>query len=80
MTNKEWNPDDPVLKGSAPHELAGVLRWHRNKVPSQRIMRLLGLRGTQFIASLEKGAAQEKAAAASGFPTHAPLMPEEEKD
>jgi hypothetical protein len=73
----DWNPDDPVLTARAPHEVAGILRWHQAKVPSKEIMGLLRLRGTQLIKQLES--AQEKAntARALSIPVHEALIFEE---
>lgn len=70
----DLNPDDPILKGRAPHELAGVLRWHRAKVPSRQIMELLHLRGTQLIKSIELAHNQEAIAIALGIPVHDELI------
>lgn len=75
----DWNPDDPLLKAiRAPHETAAVMRWHRAKVPSQEIMKLLGYRGTRLIKSLETAAEQEQAAHERGLEIHDALIYEEE--
>lgn len=74
----DWNPDDPVLNGRAPHELAGILRWHRAKVPSRQIMSMLKLRGTQLIKSIEVATAQERLALQVGVPVHDERMPKDE--
>ena len=74
----EWDPNDPVLTADkAPHEVSGVMRWHQAKVPSQEILRMLRLRGTQLIAALEKAKADEIVAQAKGIDIHSPLMPKE---
>ena len=73
----EWNPDDPLLTAQAPHELAGILRWHRAKVPSQEIVKLLRLRGTKFLKSLELAQKQEAEARQIGRPIHDALIPKE---
>lgn len=73
----DWNPDDPALKARAPHEVAGVLRWHKAKVPSQEIMKLLHMRGTQLIKQIELAMHIENNAQALGIPIHAPLIPKE---
>lgn len=71
----DWNPNDPLLEAdNAPHETAGVMRWHRAKVPSKQIMQLLHLRGTQLIATLEKATKQESQAAERGLEIHDPLL------
>lgn len=76
----DWNPDDPVLTAvKAPHETAGVMRWHRAHVPSKTIMQMLNLRGTKFIAMLEKAAQQEKGAATLGLAIHDALIEEGEQ-
>ena len=75
----EWNPDDPALKGLAPHEPSGVLRWHKARVPSRDIMKMLRLRGTQLIKQLEVAKEQERKAEQVGMPIHSPLMPKEEQ-
>jgi hypothetical protein len=73
----EWNPDDPVLTAPAPHEVAGILRWHKAKVPSQQIMSLLSLRGTQLIKQIELAMHVENTAQAKGIPIHDALIPKE---
>lgn len=75
----EWNPDDPVLKGLAPHEPSGILRWHKAKVPSRQIMKMLRLRGTELVKHIEVAAEQERRAEQVGTPIHSPLMPGEDK-
>jgi len=56
----DWNPDDPALKAvKAPHEIAGILRWHRANVPSRKIMEMLHLPGTKLMAALAKATEQE---------------------
>lgn len=75
----DWDPDDPALNAvRAPHETAGVLRWHRARVPSNQIMKMLNLRGTKLVAALEKAAQQEKGAANVGLAIHDALIQEEE--
>lgn len=73
----DWNPDDPILTALAPHEPSGVLRWHKAKVPSQEIMKLLRLRGTQLIKSLEHATELEQTAKSLGRPIHDALIPKE---
>jgi hypothetical protein len=72
------NPDDPVLKEiNAPHEVAGVMRWHRSQVPSQAIIKMLGLRGTKLTAELAKAAEQESKARELGVHIHDVTIREE---
>lgn len=73
----EWNPDDPTLKGLAPHEPSAVLRWHKAHVPSKKIMRMLRLRGTQLIKQIEIATEKEREAERIGRPVHNALMPKE---
>lgn len=74
----DWSPDDPALSSDrAPHEISGVLRWHRAKVPSKEIMSLLKLRGTQLISSLERAVEQERAATSRGLDIHDEGIPKE---
>ena len=76
---KDWSPDDPELASTrAPHELNAVLRWHKAKVPSQEIMKLLRLKGTQLLAKIEEGTRAEHEAEVRGLPVHEALMPKEE--
>jgi hypothetical protein len=75
MTN--WNPDDPALKAAAPHEVAGILRWHKAKVPSQEIMKLLHIRGTQLIKQIELAMHVENTAHEKGIPVHDALITKE---
>lgn len=76
----EWTTADPaLLSDRAPHELPAVMRWHRAKVPSQEIMKMLRLRGTQLIAALEKAKRDEAEAASRGLDIHQELMPKEVK-
>jgi hypothetical protein len=74
----DWNPDDPVLKGLAPHEPSGILRWHKARVPSHQIMKLLRLRGTQLVKHIEVASEQTRKAEQVGMPIHSPLMPPED--
>lgn len=75
----DWNPDDPALKEvKAPHETAGVLRWHRAKVPSQKIMSMLGLRATQLVGALQKASEQESIAQKLGREIYDSGFPEQE--
>lgn len=74
----DLNPDDPILKEiDAPHEVSGVMRWHRSQVPSQAIIRMLGLRGTKLTAELAKAAEQESQARARGLDIHDAMIGEE---
>lgn len=75
----DWDPDDPALAAAAPHELSGVMRWHRAKVPSRKIMQLLHLRGTQLVKKLETASEEERLAVNTGLPIHDALIYEEEK-
>ena len=77
----EWNPDHPSLKElKAPHETAAIMRWHRAKVPSQEIMRMLGYKGTRLVKALELAAKQEKAAHDSGLDVYDALIYEEKNE
>lgn len=74
---QDWDPNDPDLEAEAPHELSGVMRWHRAKVPSRKIMELLHLRGTQLIKKLETASEEERSAVKTGRPIHDALIPKE---
>jgi hypothetical protein len=77
----DWNPNDPALTAEkAPHETAGLLRWHRANVPPKEIMSMLRLRGTKLIASLERAHLQELEAERRGLEIHSAVMPEEEDE
>lgn len=71
----DWDPADPALEKPGPHEISGVMRWHRAKVPSELIMKLLRLRGTQLIATLEKAKKEEVEATRRGLDIHDALIP-----
>jgi hypothetical protein len=73
----DWNPNDPALTARAPHEVAGILRWHKAKVPSQEIMKLLHLRGTQLIKQIELAMHGENTAHEQGIPVHDALITKE---
>jgi hypothetical protein len=76
---EDWNPNDPALKElKAPHETAGVLRWHRARVPSKKIMEMLGLRATQLVGALQKASEQETLAAKLGREIYDSGFPEQE--
>lgn len=71
----EWDPDHHSLKDpNAPHETAAVMRWHRSKVPSQEILKMLRMRGTVLIKKLEDAMEQERVAHESGRPIHDDLI------
>jgi hypothetical protein len=74
VTVFEWDPNDPVLSARAPHEVAGILRWHQAKVPSQKIMELLKMRGTQLIKDMEVAKSKADTARALSIPVHDALI------
>lgn len=76
----DWDPNDPVLGERAPHELAAILRWHRANVSSQRLIKLLRLRGTQLLKTLADAERQEQIARSLSIPVHAPLFEKESSD
>ena len=75
---KDWNTQDPSLQSdAAPHELCGVLRMHRNGMPSKKIMSMLSLRGTKLIKTIEVATEAEKQAVKEKRPIHNELIPKE---
>lgn len=74
----DWNPDDPTLAKTAPHELCGVMRMHRNGIASKEIMSMLRLRGTQLIKTLEVATEAENKAKESRRPIHDALITKED--
>ncbi len=75
----ELDPDDPLLarEDAAPHELCGVMRWHRAGVPSKEIMSMLRLRGTKLAKVLQAAADEEREAVRSRRPIHDALIPKD---
>ena len=71
----DWDPNDPMLKSSlAPHETVGVLRMHRAGYKGAETMKLLRLRGTQLMRSLQKAMDEETEAHRAGRPIHDALI------
>ena len=51
-----WNPNDPILNSPhAPHETRATLRMHRNGWPGPDIAKVLKIKGTKLMKSLDYG-------------------------
>jgi len=71
----DWSADDPILKSPlAPHETAGVLRFHRAGHKGAEIMKLFKLRGTKLMKLMQKAMDDEGAAARANRPIHDALI------
>ena len=57
---RDWNPNHQLLKSpQAPHETIGVLRLQRAGYDAKESMKILKMKGTQFVKELKKGLDEE---------------------
>jgi hypothetical protein len=73
--DKEWSTEHPSLKdGSGSHEPPAVYRMHKAGVPSQNILKLLRLKGTELVKQIALARGEYESAEHDERPIHEALI------